>query len=62
MNKEVENNKKQRMKAVERWANFVKDKDDLVWSELQSELIDSQIENAKDIKLTKEQVRYIKGK
>lgn len=62
MNKEIENNKKQRIEAVERWAEFVKNNEDYVWSELQTDLIDAQIYNAEDIKLTKEQVKYIKGK
>jgi len=62
MNKYIQNNKKQRMEFVEKWAEFVINNDDLIWSKLQSELIDSQIENAENIKLTKEQVKYIKSK
>ena len=62
MNKRIENNKLQRMFFVEKWANFVKDNNEEVWSKLQAELIDSQVENAQDIKLTKEQVKYIKSK
>ncbi|MBS3113455.1 hypothetical protein J4418_05215 [Candidatus Woesearchaeota archaeon] len=53
---------KERMENVERWANFVVNNEDKVWSELQAELIDSQIENAEQIGLTKEQVKYIKEK
>ncbi len=52
---------KQRMFFVEKWAEFVKDNDDEEWSRMQAVLIDSQIENAQDIALTKEQVDYIKG-
>jgi len=51
-----------RMENVERWANFVANNEDKVWSELQAELIDSQIENAEQIGLTKEQIKYIKEK
>jgi len=49
---------RQRMEAVERWAEYVINNDD--WSEHQKILIDSQIENAKRIGLTKEEVNYIK--
>ena len=51
-----------RMENVERWANFVANNEDKVWYELQAELIDSQIENAEQIGLTKEQIKYIKEK
>ncbi len=60
MNKEL--NRRERMRYVEKWANFVKENDDLIWSEMQKELIDSQIESAREMKLTKEQVKYIKSK
>ncbi len=52
----------QRMFFVEKWANFVKDNKDEEWSKIQAELIDSQIENAEYIKITKEQVDYIKNR
>ncbi len=55
-----EGNRRQRMEAVERWANFIKDSNDEEWSKMQAELIDSQIESAQDIALTKKQVDYIK--
>lgn len=58
----MDNNKKQRMEFVEKWAYLVRDSDDEKWSVMQAELIDSQIENAQNIKLTKEQVKYIKNK
>jgi hypothetical protein len=51
---------KERLKAVERWALYVRDHSDLDWSRHQKVLIDSQIINAKNVKLTKEQVKYIK--
>lgn len=49
---------KQRMENVERWAEYVINNDD--WSEQQKVLIDSQIENARNVGLTKEQVEYIR--
>ena len=49
----------ERMKYVEKWAHYVITHDD--WSTQQKELIDSQLENASQIRLTKEQVRKIKG-
>ena len=45
---------------VEKWANFVRNNPDKSWSEMQAELIDSQLENAMQVKLSKEQVAYIK--
>lgn len=51
-------NDKQRMEAVEKWARYVVENDD--WSKQQKILIDSQIENARNFRLTKEQVKYIK--
>ncbi len=51
----------ERIFFVEKWAEFVKANDDKKWSKIQAELIDSQIENAQEISLTKEQVKYIKG-
>ena len=62
MNKELENNRKQRMEFVEKWANFVVNNDSYIWSSMQSELIDSQIESAKEINLSRKQVDYIKKK
>ena len=49
-----------RMQSVERWAQYVKSVDDKTWSKLQSVLIDSQIINARKIRLSKEQVNFIK--
>ncbi len=49
----------QRMEAVEKWAKYVIENDG--WSEQQKRFIDSQIENARNIGLTKEQARYIRG-
>ena len=52
---------KTRMDFVEKWASFVKDNSNKKWSELQVELIDSQLENAEKINLSKKQVDYIKN-
>jgi len=52
----------ERMKFVEKWANFVISHDASEWSAMQAELIDSQIQNAIEVGLTKEQVDYIKKK
>jgi len=52
---------KTRMDFVEKWARFVAKQPDEEWSRLQAELIDSQLENARQIKLTKKQVNYIKN-
>lgn len=52
---------KSRMDFVEKWANFVKDNPDREWSKLQAELIDSQLENAEHVNLSREQVDYIKN-
>ena len=49
----------ERMKFVEKWAKFVCEHPDKEWSKLQKELIDSQVQNAQRIKLTKEQVSQI---
>lgn len=48
------------MDFVEKWAKFVSEHSDEEWSKMQAELIDSQLENAEKVKLSKEQVRYIK--
>ena len=57
---EKEINSMERMKYVEKWANYVITHKN--WSKLQKELVDSQIDNAFQMKLTKEQVKAIKGK
>ena len=60
MASEKEVNALERIKYVEKWADYViKHKD---WSELQKELIDSQLENAFNVNLTKKQVKGIKSK
>ena len=58
MASESEINSFERMKYVEKWASYVVTHQD--WSELQKELIDSQIYNAFNVKLSKEQVKKIK--
>ena len=49
-----------RMQFVEKWAKFVCEHSDREWSLLQKELIDSQIENAEKINLSRAQVDKIK--
>jgi len=49
----------ERMKFVEKWAKFVCEHSDKEWSQMQKVLIDSQIQNARKVKLTKEQVARI---
>lgn len=44
---------------IDKWAYFVRDNNDLIWSKHQKVLIDSQIKNAKKINLSKKQVEYI---
>ena len=44
---------------VDKWANYVIAHDD--WSALQAKFINAQIENAKQVKLTKEQVEKIRS-
>ena len=56
---EQEINLAERMKYVEKWAQYVLTHDD--WSTLQKELINSQLENAATIRLTKEQIEKIKS-
>ena len=51
----------ERMEAVERWAKYVLEHDDMEWSKHQAVLIDSQIESAQMINLSKEQVDSLKG-
>jgi len=50
--------KETRMQFVEKWAKYVISNNN--WSKLQAELIDSQIENAKKMKLNKKQIEIIK--
>ena len=51
-----------RMDFVEKWARFVAEHPNREWSRLQAELINSQLENAEQVKLTKNQVEHIKKK
>ena len=53
---------KTRMDFVEKWAEFVSTHPDSEWSKLQAELIDSQIDNASNVRLSREQVKHIKGR
>lgn len=51
----------ERMEAVERWAKYILEHDDMDWSMHQAVLIDSQIESAMMINLSREQVDQLKG-
>ena len=62
MDREQRDNNKQRMDFVEKWANYVVAHSDKEWSKNQAMLIDSQINNARHIKLTKQQVNSFKSK
>jgi len=53
--------KETRIYYVEKWAKFVCEHSDKEWSAMQKELIDSQIENAEQVKLTKEQVAQMRN-
>ncbi|MBS3155264.1 hypothetical protein J4404_02065 [Candidatus Woesearchaeota archaeon] len=54
------NNKEDRINFVEYWANYVKNHSDKVWSKQQNILINSQIKNARNSKLSKEAYLNIK--
>ncbi|VVB81791.1 Uncharacterised protein [uncultured archaeon] len=43
---------------VDKWANYVVNNND--WSQMQAKFINAQIQNAKKVKLTKEQVSKIR--
>ena len=49
-----------RLKETERWASFVKDHSNPEWSNLQADLIDSQLNNAARMGLTRKQVEDLK--
>ena len=45
----LEENRKERMDFVEKWAEYVRTHSDKDWSEQQRVLIDSQIKNARNV-------------
>jgi hypothetical protein len=55
------NNKEDRMNFVEYWAEYVRSHPDKVWSRQQNILINSMMQNAKNVKLTREEYLKIKG-
>lgn len=57
---ELEKNNQERMRFVEKWANYVISNKD--WSKQQAVLINSQLTNAKQIRLSKEEVAGFKEK
>ena len=54
-------NNEDRMWFVKYWAHYVKTHPDKVWSRQQKILIDSQIKNARQLKLTPKEYLEIKG-
>ena len=60
--KPEKDNKKGRMSFVEYWADFVKNNPDKIWSKQQKILIDSQIENARNFKISRKDYLEIKKK
>ena len=55
------NNKEDRMNFVEYWAEYVRNNPDEVWSKQQNFLINSQIRNSKNFKLSGKEYLKIKG-
>ena len=55
-------NKQERMNFVEYWADFVKNNPDKVWSKQQKFLIDNQIKNARNFKISRKDYLEIKKK
>ena len=55
-------NKQERMNFVEYWAEFVKNNPDKVWSKQQKLLIDSQIKNAQNFKISRKDYLEMKKK
>lgn len=55
------NNKENRMNFITYWANYIRNNKDEVWSKQQNVLINSQIQNAKYFKLSREDYLKIKG-
>lgn len=54
------NNKEERMNFVVYWAKYVKNNPDEIWSRQQKMLIDAQIANARNCKLSAEEYLKIK--
>lgn len=54
-------NNEDRMWFVKYWAEYVRTHPDEVWSKQQAKLIDSMIQNARQLKLTPKQYLKIKG-
>ena len=53
-------NRKDRMNFVEYWADYIKNNSDEEWSRQQNIIINSQIKNARNNKLSKEDYLNIK--
>ena len=60
--KTSKNPKEERMNFVEYWADFVRENKDEVWSKQQNILINSQIKNSQNFKLSRKDYLEIKRK
>lgn len=54
-------NREARLNFVEYWADFVRNNPDEVWSEQQNKLIDMQLDNSKNFKMSRKDYLEIKG-
>ncbi|HZX44285.1 MAG TPA: hypothetical protein VFF28_01240 [Candidatus Nanoarchaeia archaeon] len=59
--KSSKDNNKSRMEFVKYWAEYVRTHSDREWSKQQNVLINSQIQSARAVKMTREQYLRIKG-
>lgn len=57
----LERNRKERMKFVDFWANYVRTHPDREWSSQQKVIIDSQIQGARGYGWTPEAFMHMKG-
>lgn len=57
---ERQRHEQRRLKNAELWADFVRDRSNPEWSQLQADLINSQLDNALRIGLTAQQVKQVK--
>ncbi|MBI4173414.1 MAG: hypothetical protein HY519_01720 [Candidatus Aenigmarchaeota archaeon] len=61
LRKDQERNFAERLKFIDSWVDYIKVHSDKEWSEQQRMLIDSQIANARQSRITKEQYLEMKG-
>ena len=55
------NNKEDRINFVKYWADFVRNSKDELWSRQQNVLINSQIQNARYVKMSRKDYLNLKG-